>query len=643
LSAVPPSAAEALAADGPIADAVQRFQVRAAQVEMAQRVEQTIAERGTLVCEAGTGTGKTFAYLVPALLSGARTIVSTATRTLQDQLFHVDLPRIRRALGLKTKVALLKGRSNYLCLHRAEQAEGDPLVGPREQRALRRIREWGRESDDGDIAALAEVPEDSPIWPFVTSTADNCLGQKCPRFDDCFVKEARRRAAAADLVVVNHHLLFADMALRGEGFGEILPTAQCVIIDEAHQLPELATIAFGQALSARQLRELARDSAKAAQVEAADMGSLRDAARVLEESVSRAVQALSTAPGRQSGQLLAREPLLGDALGQARTALGVLADNLGAAAERGEALEACERRAGELAGRFADCLEAGGEEWVSWFETSARGFVLHATPLSIAERFQGHVANYPAAWIYCSGTLAINGDLGHFRRELGIEDATEAIWDSPFDYARQSLLYLPRFDCDPGDARYLPALVERAAMLLEASGGRAFFLFTSYRALEYCANALRSRLPYPMLVQGEAPRALLLEEFKRLGNAVLFGTSTFWEGVDVRGEALSLVIIDKLPFAPPDDPIAKARAERLAAAGRNAFQELQLPAAVIALKQGAGRLIRDPDDRGVLVLCDPRLRTRAYGRTFLRSLPPMPQTADLDAVRAFFDTASPQV
>ncbi len=603
---------------------------------MATLVGETIAERGTLVCEAGTGTGKTFAYLVPALLSGCKTIVSTATRTLQDQLFHVDLPRIRRALGLETKVALLKGRSNYLCLHRAETAEGDPQIGPREQRELHRINAWGRATLDGDIGALADVPEESPIWPFVTSTVDNCLGQRCPRFDDCFVKEARRRAAAADLVVVNHHLLFADMALRGEGFGEILPTAQCVVIDEAHQLPELATMSFGQAVSARQLRELARDTTVAALAEAGDMPSLREAARVLEDSVGRAVQTLNGIPGRQSGAVLESHPVLHDALDAARTALGVLAENLVAAAERGPELEACERRASELTSRFADCLAAGTEEWVSWYETSTRGFVLHATPLSIADRFQTHLAHYPAAWVYCSGTLAINGDLGHFRRELGIGDAVEAVWTSPFDYPRQSLMYLPKFDCAPGDARYLQQLTECAAELIDCSRGRAFFLFTSYRALEYCAAQLRTRLRYPVLVQGEAPRAMLLEEFKRLGNAVLFGTSTFWEGVDVRGDALSLVIIDKLPFAPPDDPVARARAERLAAEGRNAFQELQLPAAVIALKQGAGRLIRDATDRGVLVLCDPRLRTKSYGRTFLRSLPPMPQVTELAAVRAFF-------
>ncbi len=636
-----PTPAAALAADGPIAAAVERYRVREAQLGMAELVASTIEQGGTLICEAGTGTGKTFAYLVPALLSGRRTIVSTATRTLQDQLFHVDLPRIRGALGLTTKLALLKGRANYLCLHRMERAQGEPLLGPREQRELVLIDAWSRETPDGDVAALAGVPEESPVWPWVTSTVDNCLGQRCPRFDDCFVKEARRRAAAADLVVVNHPLLFADMALRGEGFGEILPTAQCVIIDEAHQVPELAATAFGQTVSARQLRELARDSAASAQAEAADMPDLRDASRQLEEAVLRAVQTLGVAAGRTSGTALRSQPTLADALQVARGALGTLADRLAAAAERGPELEACERRARELAGRFADCIEAAEEDWVSWLETSQRGFVLHATPLSVSQRYQQHVAHYPAAWVYCSATLAVDGDLGHFRRELGIPEATEAVWESPFDYARQSLLYLPRIACDPGAAGWLEALVECAAPLIEASRGRAFFLFTSYRALEHCAAALRPRLRFPVLVQGEAPRAMLLDEFRRLGNAVLFGTSTFWEGVDVRGEALSLVIIDKLPFAPPDDPVARARAERLAAEGRNAFRELQLPAAVIALKQGAGRLIRDEHDRGVLALCDPRLRSRGYGRSFLKSLPPMPRTDDLAAVQAFFADGTP--
>ena len=626
----------ALAAGGPVAAVIEGFQPRHAQQEMADRVAAAIQSHGHLVCEAGTGTGKTFAYLVPALMAGVRTILSTATRTLQDQLFHVDLPRVRAALKSEASVALLKGRSNYLCLHRMEQAAGDPLVGPREQKELAVVTAWSRETVLGDIAEVSEVSEESPLWPYVTSTVENCLGQKCPRIDDCHVKEARRRAVAADLVVVNHHLLFADMALRDAGFGEILPTAQCVVIDEAHQLPELAANAFGHALSARQLRELSRDSDRAARSEAPDMPDLREAARLLEQGVEQAIGALTQFSGKQSESLLTAHPVLGELLETLHGHLTSLGTQLELAAGRGEELEACERRSAELLLKLRECLQQDDPDAVRWLEVGARGFVLHVTPLSIADRFRARLEHYPAAWVFCSGTLAIGGSVAHFCRELGIVEADEAVWHSPFDYANQALLHLPPIPCDPGDQRYLPLICDIAEAVFAASRGRAFFLFTSYRALEFCAARLRGRLPWPILVQGDAPRARLLAEFRRLGNAVLFGTATFWEGVDVRGEALSCVIIDKLPFAPPDDPVARARADRLAAEGRSAFNELQLPAAVITLKQGAGRLIRDAADRGVLVLCDPRLKTRGYGKLFLKSLPPMPVTRELSDVQKFF-------
>ena len=631
-----PRPSAVLAAGGPFAALIDGFQPRASQQAMADRVADAIASQGTLVCEAGTGTGKTFAYLVPALMAGAKTIVSTATRTLQDQLFHVDLPRVQRALGSDAKLALLKGRANYLCLHRMTRAEGDPLLDRREQGALAKVEAWSRRTVAGDIAELSDVPEESPLWPFVTSTVENCLGGTCPRIEDCFVKEARRKAVAADLVVVNHHLLFADMALRDSGFGEFLPTAQCVVLDEAHQLPELAASAFGQSFSSRQLRELARDSERAGRAEAPDMPDLREAGRLLEQQLAEAVDTFAGFQGRQGEQVLLGANGLQVQLEALRERLHALGEQLGLAEERGEELEACARRARELAQRYSQCMNPDDAGLVRWFEAAPRGFVLRATPLSVAERFQAQVANHPAAWVFCSGTLEVGGSLDHFVRELGISGADEVIWESPFDYAQQALLYLPRLGCEPSDPAYLDRVVACAEQVLAASRGRAFLLFTSYRALEICASRLRERLPWPVLVQGEAPRARLLEEFRRLGNAVLFGTSTFWEGVDVRGEALSCVIIDKLPFAPPDDPVARARERRLKEEGRSAFQELQLPAAVIALKQGAGRLIRDAADRGVLVICDPRLRSKSYGRIFLQSLPPMPVTQALVDVQAFF-------
>ncbi|MGD9604189.1 MAG: ATP-dependent DNA helicase [Gammaproteobacteria bacterium] len=627
---------EVLGPEGPFATLLPGFRARAAQQAMADAVAEAIPTHGDLLIEAGTGTGKTFAYLVPALLAGTRTLISTATRTLQDQLFTQDLPLVTRALGHPGSIALLKGRANYLCLHRLAQAEGQPELLPADQARLVRVTDWARGTVAGDIAELHELPEDAPIWPLVTSTSDNCLGQGCPQFEACFVVQARRRAVAADIVVVNHHLLFADMALREEGFGELLPTAGLVIVDEAHQLPELATQAFGQAVSGRQLRELARDTHAAMLREAPDTPGLRDGARRLEAAVQQVQLRFARVPGRHefgahAGDADAHAPL--DTLA---ATLGWLAAGLDDTAARGPELEACARRAADLASRLGQFMDRDGTDWVRWLEANPRGFALHATPLDVSAQFQGRRTRYGATWVYCSATLALDGDFGHFQRELGLEQAATAHWDSPFDYARQALCYLPPMPCNPGDDAYLAAVCAVACEVIMLSRGRAFLLCTSHRALGFYAGPLRTRLPYPVLVQGEAPRAALLAEFKRLGNAVLIGTATFWEGVDVRGDALSCVVIDKLPFAPPDDPVFRARARRLEAAGSDPFREYQLPVAALMLKQGAGRLIRAVEDRGVLVLCDPRLRTRGYGRTFLRALPPLPQTRELRDVAAFF-------
>ncbi len=630
-------ACELLGPVGPFATAVPGFNVRPAQQTMADLVAEVTATGGTLVCEAGTGTGKTYAYLVPALAAGRKTLVSTATRTLQDQLFHQDLPQVLAVLGLHPDVALLKGRANYLCLERLARAHGDPHFGRRELGDLARVTAWARATDSGDIGDVGDVAEDSAVWPFVTSTTDNCLGQACAQFDDCFVVRARRAAAAADVVVVNHHLLFADLALREEGFGEILPTAELVIVDEAHQIPDLAAEAFGEAVSTRQLRDLARDTAKALENEAPDTPDLRDAARVLEQAAQLVVAEFGREPGRQDAARIAARPPLAAALERTRAALIALHAALELAAERGVELAACERRAGELTRRLHDYQAQAADDWVRWYDASPRGVVLHATPLAVSDLYQTRVSRHPAAWVYCSATLAVGGELTHFNRELALEPTREAVLDSPFDFARQALLYLPRIAADPGSGAYLDAVIDCARDVIAASRGRAFLLFTSYRALDYCALRLRDTLAFPVLKQGDAPRAALLAEFKRLGNAVLLGTATFWEGVDVRGDALSCVLIDKLPFAPPDDPVTRARARRLEAAGGNPFMEHQVPEAVIMLKQGAGRLIRDRSDRGVLVLCDPRLKSRAYGRIFLQSLPPMPQTRELADVARFFD------
>ncbi|WP_067562020.1 ATP-dependent DNA helicase [Halofilum ochraceum] len=633
------SAGEALGADGPIARSIDGFAPRPGQQALADAFERTLIEGGALIGEAGTGVGKTFAYLVPALTRGEKIIVSTGTRHLQDQLFHSDLPRVRRALGTPVRAALLKGRSNYLCLHRMELADGVPLTRRPEMAAqLERVRAAARRTQTGDIAEITDVPEDSPIWPYVTSTAENCLGQECPLYRDCHVLQARKAAQEADVVVVNHHLLFADMALKESGFGEVLPSADAFILDEAHQLPDTATNFFGQRISARHIQELARDSIAEHLREAADAGWIRDAAEALEQAARDFRLALGSEARRASWSEVAGDPGVTDALAGLRDAVEALEGELAGQAERGRGLEQCARRARELSKLLNEWLEPDADAGlVQWFETWRTGFALALTPLDIAGRFARLMNQWPAAWLFTSATLSVDGRFDHFRRRLGLDEAEEILVDSPFDYARNALLYLPRGLPEPSHPGYTEAVLEAARPVLAASGGRAFFLFTSYRALHQAAERLRGEGRHTILVQGEQPKHELVERFRRESSAVLLGTASFWEGVDVPGEALSCVIIDKLPFAAPGDPVVQARLDALRAAGGNPFGEYQLPQAAIALKQGAGRLIRGVDDRGVLMLCDPRLHSRGYGRVFLNSLPPMGRTRDLADVERFFD------
>jgi ATP-dependent DNA helicase DinG len=630
--------AELLGPAGPLARQVPGFAPRPQQQDMATAVAAILEDGGSLIVEAGTGTGKTFAYLVPVLLSGARVIISTGTRHLQDQLYHQDLPVVRRALKIPARVALLKGRSNYLCLYRLQTTEQEGRLPSRAQvTELRRIRRWAGRTRSGDIAEITDVPETSSIWPRVTSTVDNCLGQDCPRLDDCFLAKARSAALAADVLVINHHLFCADLALKETGFAELLPGVDAVILDEAHQLPEIATHFFGRSLSGRQLTELARDTVVEQARDAADFPELRRRAEALGSVEAVLREALGTAERRALWREVADRPAVREAVDQLTEVLARLREALKEAAQRGKGLESCCRRAEDLAQRL---VAVTGEERqsdnVRWFETRGLGFTLSLTPLDIAPTFRTQLEARPCAWIFTSATLAVGESFAHFAARLGLQDYAALRLDSPFDFARNTLLYHPPGLPDPASPEYTKALLEAALPVLEASQGRAFLLFTSYRALRQAEEGLAGRLDYPLLVQGAAPKAVLLRAFRTLGNAVLLGTASFWEGVDVRGEALSCVIIDRLPFASPSDPVLQARIESLRQRGEDPFHNYQLPHAVITLKQGVGRLIRDVTDRGVLMLCDPRLLSKFYGRVFLDSLPPMPRTRKLERVRAFF-------
>ncbi|WP_273388994.1 ATP-dependent DNA helicase [Thermomonas hydrothermalis] len=640
----------AVAALGPqaaLADALPGFRPRPAQQRLAAAVAEALEARSVLLAEAGTGTGKTFAYLVPALLSGRKTIISTGTRALQDQLYQRDLPRVRQALGVGLKTALLKGRANYLCRYRLEQAKGEPRLTSREQVAqFQRVVAWSGRTRSGDLAELDGLPEDSPVLPLVTSTVDNCLGGECPFWEDCFVVQARQRAQAADLVVVNHHLLLADLALRQEGFGEILPGAQAFIIDEAHQLPELASQFFGEGLGARALVELARDAVAECANVPGTLAAVQAPARQLDAATRALREAMEGLPVRGTvGQALAL-PAVAAGLAALEAALKALADALQPLAEAAAGLDACHARARQqhavllrwqgLAGAGEAASDAGDpDQAVRWYELSPRGFRLQRTPLDVAGPLRAHREQSHAAWVFTSATLAVDGHFDHIRQRLGIETAEELIEASPFDWARQALCYLPPGLPAPAARDYGQAVLAAVRPVLEASGGRAFLLFASHRALREAAEALAGG-PWPLFVQGSAPRHELLERFRASGNGVLLGTASFREGVDVAGEALSVVVIDKLPFAAPDDPVLQARLEAVRRAGGRPFFDEQIPQAVIALKQGVGRLIRTERDRGVLVLCDPRLLSRAYGRIFLDSLPPLPKTRALEQVRAFF-------
>jgi ATP-dependent DNA helicase DinG len=634
---------EILSADGALARQLDGFAPRAVQQELAEAVADTLEQKRLLVAEAGTGTGKTFAYLVPAMMSGQKIIISTGTRNLQDQLFHKDVPLVRDALALPVSISLLKGRSNYLCSHRLALAEVGHYSSSHHANKIQTIRAWTGQTQHGDIAECSTISESDPVWGQVTSSVESCLGADCPDYESCFLVTARRAAQAADIVVVNHHLLFADMALKEEGFGDLLPAADAFIIDEAHQLPEVASGFFGHSISGNQLLELARDSETEFRRDINEGDELIQVTDSLQKLILDLRLALGHSLRKAAWSEVCSIPDVEAMINAVADQIEALQRHLKPLAERSKGLDSCHQRCTELLERFTYLTDQTPVDHIHWFETHKRSFSIHLTPLDISDYFQKSLQTLSAAWVFTSATLAVGDSFNHFTDRLGLKEVITKQWESPFDYRDQALLYVPKDMPAPNQQEYTRAVIDAAYPVLKASEGRAFLLFTSHRALRIAAEILAEETDYPMFVQGDAPRDLLLEQFRETSNAILLGTSSFWEGVDVRGDALSCVIIDKLPFASRCDPVLSARIDAMKNQGINAFMKYQLPEAVITLKQGAGRLIRDVTDRGVLMICDPRIVSKPYGKLFIESLPPMLRSREIAKVNAFYQLPARKV
>ncbi len=638
---------ELLGEQGPFRHIIDGYQVRASQQQLSDAIFDAIDGAKVLTAEAGTGIGKTFAYLVPAILSGKKVIISTGTRHLQDQLYQSDLPVVLEALDMPVRTALLKGRANYLCIHRLDIAPHQGFINKTTRDELHKVREWSTVTLTGDISELDSVAEDSMVWPMVTSTTENCIGGECDHWNDCHIVKVRKQALESDLLVINHHLLLADMALKQEGFADLLPGAEVFIVDEAHQLHEVASRFFGRSVSSRQLIGLAKDAIAEQVNDAPDMDEIREYAEALENGARDFRLSLGEAGQRQAWTQIQHKPAVKQALAILMQALAEMAEILAVASERSRGLDQCHQRCmqqlqtltlftADAAERDHSDLDVSGS--VLWFECWSRSFMLNATPVDVSSLFRQHTGDFAASWLFTSATLQVNRDFSHFANALGIRDYHSGTWQSPFNYRQQSLLYLPDGMPEPSDFTFNERLIEQVRPVIKASRGRAFLLFTSYKAMFAAAKLLQDTIEYPILMQGDHPKHQLLEHFREAGNAVLLGTSSFWEGVDVRGEALSCVIIDKLPFASPGDPVMQARIDAIRNKGGQPFMDYQLPRAVIALKQGVGRLIRDVSDYGVVVIGDPRITRKTYGKIFLNSLPAMPVTAQLDDVEKFFSS-----
>ncbi|MGR5379920.1 ATP-dependent DNA helicase [Vibrio harveyi] len=636
--------AKTFSSEGALGKAIPGFQARQPQIDMAEAVSSAIKDQTQLVVEAGTGTGKTFAYLVPALLSGKKVIISTGSKNLQEQLYHRDLPLMVSALGFYGQVALLKGRSNYLCLDRLSRQmvqshtnEADPSLLTQ----LVKVRTWSSETKTGDLGDCEDLPEDSMIIPTITSTNDNCLGKECPSYTDCFVLKARKRAMDSDIVVVNHHLFLADLAIKETGFGELIPEADVFIFDEAHQLPDIASEYFGQSISSRQIQELAKDIEIAYRTEAKDMRQLQKVDDKLMQSAMDMRIVLGEPGFRGNWREALQSESIKRELVRLTDSLDLAIDVLKLALGRSQLLDTAFERANLIKGRIDRVCDVDITGYSYWYDTSPRHFALHITPLSVADKFHEQIEIKQGAWIFTSATLAVSGDFKHFTDRLGLKPKQQFSLPSPFDYEKQARLCVPRYLPEPNSPGLADKLVRMLAPVIEENDGRCFFLCTSHSMMRELGERFREVLDLPVLMQGEMSKQKTLAEFMELGNALLVATGAFWEGIDVRGDALSCVIIDKLPFTAPDDPLLKARIEDCRLRGGEPFAEVQIPDAVITLKQGVGRLIRDQKDHGALIICDNRLVTRDYGGTFLGSLPPIPRTRDLERIKTFLKTEQP--
>ncbi|ORU94070.1 MAG: helicase [Cycloclasticus sp. symbiont of Bathymodiolus heckerae] len=628
---------------GELVQYVKGFQPREGQLSMALAIERAIANQTHLIAEAGTGTGKTFAYLIPAILSGKKTIISTGTRNLQDQIFEKDFPLIRDVLKVPVQGAVLKGRSNYLCIYRLDQAQMQTSGFDKESSAdLQEIDRWSHQTIDGDIAEVTTVAEDSFVWQQVTSTADNCLGQECPMVGECFPLLARKKAQEVDVLIVNHHLLCADWSLKDDGFGQLLPDAELIIIDEAHQLIDTASRFLGVSISARQILSLLGDISAEQLKVASDMPELIDLTYVISEDIREMRKLLPEQLAKGSWDELADLKDFIYALDSLVERVEQLFAVLTEVAVRSKGLESCWKRCEDVLLRLKLFPHQNRNDWIQWFETFHRTFTFYRTPLDISKAFADFAFASEASWVFTSATLSVGNKFDFFTKRLGLEEAETGMWESPFDFVHQSLMYVPKGLPEPRDYSYTSTMIEKIIPVLEASDGRAFILFTSHRALQEAANILLAETNFSLLVQGDLPKQQMLEAFRSTNRAVLLGTASFWEGVDVRGEALSCVIIDKLPFASPGDPVTKARLDHMTANGQSPFSEFQLPSAALTLKQGVGRLIRDVEDKGVLVLCDPRLSSKGYGKVFIQSLPAMPITQEIEDVNRFFQRINKQ-